>query len=255
MTDLPHLDAGIYTGEVRHARYAPKRHRFIYRVFSCLFDVDSLETYHQNLKWFSLNRFNLFSLWQKDHAAKDGTAIRPFLDKLISQAGLNRPDKILMLCYPRILGIGFNPITIYYCYVQDQISAMIYEVRNTFGGDHLYVIPLKNEDELANHNRKKQLHVSPFMGMEASYGFTAEPPNDKIKFVIREYYKNKPILIASFIGEKKQLTDSALLTSFLKHPLMMLKVVIGIHYEALKIFAKGVPYVKGQNKPDKRISF
>ncbi len=78
MTDLPHLDAGIYTGEVRHARYAPKRHRFIYRVFSCLFDVDSLETYHQNLKWFSLNRFNLFSLWQKDHAAKDGQPLDHF---------------------------------------------------------------------------------------------------------------------------------------------------------------------------------
>ena len=184
---------GIYHGHVRHARYSPKRHRFSYSVFSFLLDVDQLEETSRKLKLFSFNRFNLFSFWQKDHGLKDGSALRPFLTQLLAEAGLSEPAKILILCYPRILGLAFNPITLYYCHDRnDRLSAMIYEVRNTFGGDHIYVVPLNGTDTQHNHKRSKKLHVSPFIGMQASYSFTALPPDDKVKFVIRETAKNSP---------------------------------------------------------------
>ena len=249
-------DNGIYHGIVRHARYQPKKHRFSYNVFSFLLDVDHLEETGRKLRFFSINRFNLFSFWQKDHGPKDGTKLRPFLNDILKNAGVTPPERISILCYPRILGFAFNPITLYYCYdTANNIKAMIYEVRNTFGGDHIYVVPLSNKDTLTNHNRSKNLHVSPFIGMNASYGFTAQTPAAKLSFVIRETYEGKPMLIASFIGEKKQLTDSELIKSFLKHPLMTLKIVVGIHYEAIKLMLKGVPYIKGKNKPDTRISY
>ena len=247
---------GLYHGHVRHARYSPKRHRFSYRVFSFLMDIDQLEQTDKQLRLFSFNRLNLFSFWQKDHGPKDGSALRPFLNQLLSEAGVPKPDKIKILCYPRILGLAFNPITLYYCHNdKGQISAMIYEVQNTFGGDHIYVVNLRNGDTQANHSRDKQLHVSPFMGMHARYSFTAPPPDDKIKFIIRETYEEQPILVASFIGKRKRLTDTELLKSFVTHPLLTLKIIIGIHFEALKLLLKGVPYIKGDNKPKRRVSY
>ena len=252
----PYDPNGIYHGQVRHARYRPKRHRFSYSVFSFLLDIDHLEETGRSLKLFSFNRFNLFSFWQKDHGPKDGRALRPFLTQLLDKAGLDEPAKIFILCYPRILGMAFNPITLYYCHDRnDQISAMIYEVRNTFGGDHIYVVPMFGTDTQHNHERSKKLHVSPFMGMQASYSFTAPPPDDSIRFVIRETYEEKPMLIASFVGKRKQLTDIELVKSFIKHPLMTLKIVAGIHFEAVRLLLKGVPYIKGENKPEKRISY
>ncbi|MGC6511548.1 MAG: DUF1365 domain-containing protein [Parvibaculales bacterium] len=258
MTDkaAPFDPNGIYHGQVRHARYQPKRHRFSYSVFSFLLDIDRLEETGRNLKLFSFNRFNLFSFWQKDHGPKDGNALRPFLTELLAAAGLPEPARILILCYPRILGLAFNPITLYYCHDRSgQVCAMIYEVRNTFGGDHIYVVPLRGTDTVSSHSRSKKLHVSPFMSMQASYSFTATPPDDSIKFVIRETCEEKPMLVASFVGKRKKLTDTELVKSFVKHPLMTLKIIAGIHFEAVKLLLKGVPYIKGDNKPKKRISY
>ena len=246
----------LYVGEVRHARYRPKKHRFAYRVFSALLDVDDIDEDTLGLKLLSVNRFNLFSIRQCDHGAKDGTPLRPFIEGLLSEAKITAPDEIYILCYPRMFGFAFNPLTVYYCLNGDDVSAMVYEVRNTFGDDHIYVVPLagKSNETLVLHERDKLMHVSPFIGMRARYHFSAVKPGDTLRLVIRETEDKAPLLVASFFGRRRPLSDSGLLHAFFTHPLMTVKVLVAIHYEAAKLFMKGVPFIKRPDPPQRRHS-
>ena len=246
----------LYIGEVRHARYRPKKHRFAYRVFSTLLNVDDIDNGSLGLKLFSVNRFNLFSIRQCDHGAKDGTPLRPFIEALLHEAGIAKPDAIHILCYPRMFGFAFNPLTVYYCFSGDDVTAMVYEVRNTFGDDHIYVVPLSDgcKETLVLHERDKLMHVSPFIGMQARYHFSTAKPNETLRLVIRETEDAVPLLVASFFGHRRPLDDAGLLRAFITHPLMTVKVLVAIHYEAAKLLLKGVPFIKRPEPPQRRHS-
>ncbi len=246
----------LYFGQVRHARYRPRTHRFAYRVFSALLDVDDIDADRLNMRLMSVNRFNLFSIRLRDHGAKDGGPIRPFIEKLLHEAHIAPPKRIEVLCYPRMFGFAFNPLTVYYCHDADGISAMVYEVRNTFGDDHIYVVPLvgHKKDKLHLHCRDKLMHVSPFIDMQATYHFSTASPDERLRLVIRETQDNAPLLVASFVGTRRALTDGALMKAFLTHPLMTVKVLVAIHYEAAKLFLKGVPFIKRPEPPQRRHS-
>ena len=246
----------LYVGEVRHARYRPKKHRFSYRVFSAFLNIDDIDEGTLGLKLFSVNRFNLFSIRRRDHGAKDGSALRPFIEGLLNEANIAKPDSIHILCYPRMLGFAFNPLTVYYCLAGDDVTAMVYEVRNTFGDDHIYVVPLagQSHETLVLHERDKLMHVSPFIGMQARYHFSAAKPDDALRLVIRETEDKAPLLVASFFGHRRPLSDAGLLHAFFTHPLMTVKVLVAIHYEAAKLFLKGVPFIKRPDPPQRRHS-
>lgn len=246
----------LYFGQVRHARYRPRTHRFAYRVFSALLNVDDVDAGHLHTRLMSVDRFNLFSIRRRDHGAKDGSKLRPFIEKLLNEAHIGRPERIEILCYPRMFGFAFNPLTVYYCHDKSGISAMVYEVRNTFGDDHIYVVPLagKKRDKLHLHCRDKLMHVSPFISMQATYHFSADMPGEALRLVIRETQDNAPLLVASFVGTRQGLTDGVLIKAFLKHPLMTVKVLVAIHFEAAKLFMKGVPFFKRPKPPQRRHS-
>jgi DUF1365 family protein len=133
---------------------------------------------------------------------------------------------------------------------------MVYEVRNTFGDDHIYVVPLagKSDETLVLHERDKLMHVSPFIGMQARYHFSTARPDDTLRLVIRETQDDKPLLVASFFGHRTPLSDASLVRAFFTHPLMTVKVLVAIHYEAAKIFMKGVPFIKRPDPPQRRHS-
>ena len=246
----------LYFGEVRHARYRPRTHRFTYRVFSALLNVDDLDAGSLGLRLFSVDRFNLFSIKRRDHGAKDGSKLRPFIEGLLDEAGLAAPDSIEILCYPRMFGFAFNPLTVYYCYQAETVTAMVYEVRNTFGDDHIYVVPLagQNRHKLHLHCRDKLMHVSPFIGMQANYQFSTARPDTRLRLVIRETQDALPLLVASFVGTRRKLTDRTLAVAFFTHPLMTVKVLVAIHYEAAKLLLKGVPFFKRPEPPQRRHS-
>lgn len=252
---LKHANA-LYMGQVRHARYRPKKHRFAYRVFSAFLNVDDIDRGTLGLRLFSINRFNLFSIRQSDHGAKDGGPLRPFIESLLDEAGLPAPKYIHILCYPRMFGFAFNPLTVYYCHDGDTADAMVYEVRNTFGDDHIYVVPLdgRGDETPILHQRDKLMHVSPFIGMQARYHFSAALPDDKLRLVIRETQDDEPLLVASFAGTRKPLSDANVLRAFLTHPLMTIKVLVAIHLEAAKLFMKGVPFIRRPEPPQRRHS-
>ncbi len=234
----------LYAGQVMHHRFKPKRHRFIYRVCSMLLDLEELEGLDKRLKFFSVNRFNLFSFHVRDHG--DGSD-RPLLEQVrdtLRSQGLNLgKGAVRLLCYPRLLGYVFNPLSVYYCYdEQGELGAILYEVSNTFNQKHRYLIPVSDQSEsLIRQRCPKMFYVSPFIGMDACYHFRMRAPEEQIAVCIRETDNEGALLHASFTGHKQPLSDKSLLRTFFKYPLMTLKVIAGIHWEALRLWRKKVP--------------
>jgi len=242
----------IYKGHVYHKRFKPKVHELKYRVYSFLFDLDELDRLDQDLKLFSHNRFNILSFWDKDHGRGDGAPLRPYVDDILEQADIDTTGPVRLLCYPRLFGYVFNPLSVYYCYDPDEkLKAIIYEVSNTFGERHSYVIAHNIADEtLVRQNCRKEFYVSPFMEMDCDYSFVMSLPDDTISVMIDQSDVEGLLLKAYFKGEAQVISDRSLFDMLLRHPLMTVKVIAGIHWEALKLWRKGLKLVARPEAPD-----
>lgn len=242
-----------------HARLKPFGHRFNYRVFNCLFDLNKLEQAAKKTRLFSVERFNLVSFYERDHLPDGETQnLRNYASDLVEKSGLNSPHRILLLAYPRILGFVFNPISVYFCYDEKEaLTAVIYEVRNTFGERHTYVCKVEDgqlSDAGLRQERTKIFYVSPFIDMGMRYHFRVTPPGKQVKIRIFETDGADPLLSATFIGDAKPFTTRALAGQVARLPLMTLKVVLGIHWEALKLWIKGAKY-RARGKPPAPVSY
>ena len=149
---------------------------------------------------------------------------------------------IRLLTMPRILGFAFNPISLYFCHGRDgALRAILYEVDNTFGQRHGYFIPVEADDAgPVRQSCAKQFYVSPFMAMDMVYDFTVHPPGERLSIAIVERDRDGVVLTATQNQARIALTDAALARVFFTHPLLTLKVVAGIHFEALALWIKGM---------------
>ena len=235
------MSSQLYIGHVAHARKKPVEYRFAYRTLSIKVDIDCIEQETQQLRWLSLNRFNLVSLNYKDHGSRDGTPWRLWIDGFLAQYQIERPARVELICYPRILGYSFNPLSMWYAYnADDQLLAIIGEVSNTFGQWHHYVLKLNASPEKnIQAQAEKVFHVSPFINMDARYHFRFGVPVDKVFTSIRETRDGVEFFSASEAGRVLELTDRHLLKQVGFAPLSMLKVIALIHWWALKIVIKG----------------
>jgi hypothetical protein len=245
--------AALYVGEVMHARLKPVGHRFSYRVMSLLIDLDRLEVADRQSLLFGVNRPALYSFHESDHGDRDGSSLRLYVQRQASEHGIDLTDgRVLILCYPRLLGYTFNPLSVYFCYrANGEPALLIYEVRNTFGGVHAYVLPVNGCDISPagiRQTQDKRFYVSPFIEMAMRYHFRVMPPKDSVKLRILETDGDGPLLSATFIGHRRMLTSRELLRSFFSLPLVTLKVVAAIHWEAARLWLKGVRLA---SKPDK----
>ncbi len=240
--------AVVYEGVVAHRRLKPKTHRLKYAVFSFLLDLDRLDETAARLRWFSRGKFNLFSFHDRDHGAGSPADIGDYIRGVLSDSGYRDMGRILLLCYPRMLGYAFNPLSVYYCYDRrGRLAVMIYEVRNTFGGRHSYLIPVA-EGRIDQH-ADKVFHVSPFNDMDLRYRFLLSSPGEGVRVCIQTCDGDGPVLNAVFAGDRAELTDRKLTSLFLRYPLMTLKVIVGIHWEAVKLLAKGMRLKPGAPDP------
>ncbi|RUL99325.1 DUF1365 domain-containing protein [Rhizobium chutanense] len=236
--------SALYTGQVWHARLRPRRHRLRYRVFSLLLDLDELTALDRDLHLFGYNRWALFSFRDCDHGNGEAGALRSWVERQVSEAGVDaRQLRIRVLCYPRILGYVFNPLTVFYCEASDgQVRAVLYEVCNTFHERHTYVIPVSGDESGAiRQSCAKELYVSPFVPMDCRYQFNLRPPGESVFVGIEESDRDGRLLTAAFSGKREEISDKRLLITFLRHPLMTVKVMGAIHWEALKIWLKRIP--------------
>jgi uncharacterized protein len=239
------LKPAIYSGKVTHSRIRPRTHFLSYNVFSLLLDVNNLHSLNVNYKLLSYNRFNLFSIFDKDHGNQKN--IKEWVVSELRNIGENdSTHQIFMLCYPRILGYVFNPLTVFYCYRKSgALGALVYEVRNTWGERHSYIMIVENQNgNIISHSCKKKFYVSPFVQESCLYKFKIRLPDDKVRIIIDESDENGPFLNATFEGLRSQLSDKHLVKMFFLYPLMTIKIILGIHYEAVKLFAKRFPIYK-----------
>ena len=234
--------SGLYTGLVSHRRVKPREHRLAYKVFMLLIDLDELPGL--KLKTLGIGRFNLFG-FDPDRFGPNppeggsGRPLKAQVEATLAEAGLAHGGSIRMLAMPQILGRAFNPLTVYFCHKADgALSAILYEVNNTFGERHSYLIPAPNA-ALVRQTCAKAFYVSPFMDMDLSYAFRILRPEERVLVAIDVDDAEGRLLTASFAGERRELTDGNLLRAWLTHPWMSLGVVAAIHWEALFIWLKG----------------
>jgi uncharacterized protein len=241
--------SAIYQGWVMHRRLRPRHHRFKYSVFALLLDLDELPELGRASRLFKYNRYGLFSFHDRDHGpmnAGNAPDLRGWLDTLLAGANITAKGPRRVLCYPRILGYVFNPLSVWFCHdEQGALRAIVYEVHNTYEERHAYVLPVPQTPgnttvKLVRHGCPKNFYVSPFLSRDCHYQFRIRPPGDDIAVAIHEEEAGRPILNASFAGERRPLTDGTLLGMLFTYPLMTLKVVAAIHYEAVRLMLKGV---------------
>jgi DUF1365 family protein len=236
------LRSAIYRGSVVHERLRPKRHRLRYSVFSLFFDLDELPDLDRRFRLFAHNRFAPLSFYDRDHGPTTGDSLRPWVEERLQEAGIETNGvSIRLLCYPRIFGYVFNPLSVFFCYDPGgDLVAILYEVCNTFSERHTYVIPVaQSNSRIVRQTCRKSLYVSPFIDMDADYHFRILPPDDAVSVVIRQEDAKGPLLAACFRGERQEMDDRALAHILLRFPLLTVKIIAAIHWEALRMWLKG----------------
>ena len=217
-----------------------------------LLDLDELDRMHRRLKWFSYNSFNMFSFYDRDHGPGANEPLRPWIEHYLNQAGVDlEGGTIKVLCLPRMFGYVFNPITVYYCHHRDgRIKAVLYEVSNTFGQRHSYLFAVGDEsDDWHRHSCDKRFFVSPFITVSGHYEFSIKRPTDELYLHISQADNDGAMLDAWINGKKTHISDRTLLLCLVRYPLLTLKVIGGIHWEALKIWLKGISRVTRPSPP------
>jgi len=246
---------GLYVGEVTHRRVRPFHHRLRYRVYMLLLDLDAAEARLSRLKWLRPGRWGLMRWNPGDYGRKgDPRPLRDQIEDQLSGAGITLDGgPIRLLTMPRILGYGFNPLSVYFCYRPDGgLAALVYEVSNTFGERHSYLIA-RPEGETGDRQQTapKRFFVSPFMDMGMTYDFIVRPPGPDLSVTVAVRRGDAPVLTATFAGRHRPLDDRNLLGAFLSHPLLTWKVIAAIHWEAIKLMFKGARYrVRGAPPAD-----
>jgi uncharacterized protein len=241
-------DGALYLGHVLHRRLRPCIHVLRYRVLHMALDIDRIDALARRLRLFSRNKMNLFSFHDRD--VGDGKGLRPHAMALLREAGIE-PDagRIVLLTMPRIMGYAFNPLSTWFCHGEDgRLRAVIYEVSNTFGERHNYVIAARQGDTL-HQSAAKRFHVSPFLPMNLEYAFRVQPPGERLGIGITVSDGQGPVLAAVHTARRAELTDAALLRAAVAYPFATLKVTSGIHWEALKLWIKRVPLFRKPAPP------
>lgn len=242
----------LYPSTVMHRRLVAPLYRFTYRIFYLLVDIDRIGELGRSRRLFSHNRFNLVSLHDRDFG--DGvTPLRAWVEGQLAAEGIRLDGgRVRLLCLPRILGFAFNPIALWYCEHRDgTLRAVLAEVRNTFGEKHGYLLasagrPMTYEGP---HEKEKCFHVSPFFDLVGRYRFSFTAPGESLRVLIHETREGAPLMDATLHGRRRPLTDAALLAQVLAMPWMTLKVVAGIHWEALKLWLRGARFHKKPEPP------
>jgi DUF1365 family protein len=245
--------SGLYTGRVVHSRVRPRAHRLSYRCYWILLDLDEISALSKKLRLFSYNRFNAFSIRDVDHGTGQRQSLKAQVKRHLFEAGIDLSNgKVLLLAMPRVLGYAFNPISIYYCYrPEGRLVALVYEVHNTFKQRHSYLIAVDPDSSQNNISQRceKRLYVSPFLKMDLRYEFDVIEPFANVRLTVRASDPNRLLLSATLAGDRSDLTDANLLKVFFGHPLLTVKVIAAIHWEAARLWWKGMRVYVRPNPP------
>jgi len=246
------FQSALYQGRVAHCRLRPRRHQLTYRVFWLLLDLTEIDLIAARCRLFSRNRFNLASFHDRDYGDGSGDDLLGQVDRHLATAGIARDGgPVRLLTMPRLLGYVFNPLSIYFCYRGGGgLAAIIYEVSNTFGKRHSYVVPVTEQAGAIRQECPKRFFVSPFLGMSLDYVFRVLPPAERVTVSISGRDTEGPVIGATLSAGRLDLDDASLLRSAILFPFNTLKVIAGIHWEALLMWLKGFRLFSPPETPD-----
>jgi hypothetical protein len=239
----------LYVGRLRHRRFTPTPHAFTYRLFMAMLDVDAIDEAMRVSPFTSRNAFNWAAFDDRDHTGDPAQPLRARLQASALAAGIAFPDgPVHLLTHLRYLGYAFNPISFYYCYASSgSLEAVCAEVHNTFGGETLYWLPVGAATRTGHglhFHVPKAMHVSPFMPMDVDYEFVLTPPDAALVAHMNTTHRGQPssppYFDATLTLERRPWTAGALHGALLRHPWMTAKVVGAIHFEALRLWWKGL---------------
>lgn len=238
----------LYSADIYHKRFSPKIHEFFYTGFYIKFDIDQVIALRS--KVFSLNEFNIFSFYNKDHGRRDNSSLRDWACAILETSGIKDfKGKIHLQTFPRVLGYVFNPVSFWYCYEASNLIAVICEVNNTFGETHSYVIKHpKNEVFIL----PKEFHVSPFFDIKGQYYFDFTKDN---RAVICLKENDELQILTSIIGKEIVWSDKNLIKIFLKFPVYSIIIMMRIHYQALCLFLKKIKFFTKPEKINKEVTY
>lgn len=239
--------SALYTGRVTHTRHFPRRHHLSYGVWYALLDLDELDELDRTLPGFSVDRAGPISFHTRDHGPRDGSPLRAWIESHLAVAGIDlEGGPIRILCLPRVLGYTFNPLSVWFCHHRHgELRAILFEVSNTFGEEHSYLVPVRPGVRAGDRVAAafdKELFVSPFIDMQARYEFRTRVPDERVAIIVRESVRQGRVLDAALTARREPLEGRRLASVFLRYPLVTLKVIGGIHWEAVKLWLKGAPY-------------
>tara|TARA_X000001036_G_scaffold422225_1_gene444959 strand:- start:7482 stop:8240 length:759 start_codon:yes stop_codon:yes gene_type:complete len=249
------MNSCLYNGLVTHTRFKPVKHKLKYRTFSLFIDLDELDKLDKENLIFSFNKFNIFSFYNRDHGDRDGKSLKDWIFQNLKKFNIKQNiNKIKLLCYPRVFGYVFNPLSIFYCYEENILKAIFFEVKNTFNEQHTYIFKVKDKIKV-EQSCKKKFYVSPFMDMNTFYDFKLLHPKKKLFVSIKQTDREGTVLTAVQTGEKKDFSFKQLIINFLKYPLMTVKIIGAIHFEALLLWNKGAIYRSRNKKIKNNLSY
>ncbi len=248
----------LYLTSVMHRREGDYPYRFSYPVFSLLLDIDRLTETARRSRLLRIGRWGVVSFRPADHGDRSGTGLRDWAEGLAHAAGVELcGGRIFLLCFPRVFGFGFSPISIWYCeHADGTVRAVIAEVRNTFGEKHAYV--MHDEGRAmpwpVRMAAQKRFHVSPFIGGDCRYEFRLGEPAQTLAVAIRQFDRGRLRLTATQVGRALPLTDLGLLRAVIRTPLMALKVMAAIHWHAFRLWLRGAPIYTKPASPKQEVT-
>jgi hypothetical protein len=247
----------IYNAKIMHKRFFPKENSFNYSVYYLSFNLDKVDELSNFLAY---NKLGVLSFYDKDHGFKNGKNIKLWVIKILEENNIKTDNfDIELITFPRVLGYVFNPVSFYLCIdkTTKRIISVICEVNNTFGETHSYIC-YNNGDEITSETileADKIFHVSPFLERKGHYKFCFDYRAEKLGIWIDFYdAQGNKKLITSLIGGFTQLNKKNLRKAFWKHPLVTFKAIFLIHFQAIKIVAKGIKYISKPLQLKQKIS-
>ncbi len=243
-------------GRVSHSRLAPVPHAFAYRLFLLRVDLDTVPTLDRNYwlsgtRWWKPVRFDATDFLgvkgQGGSAGQDAAALRSAVLATLAAHGIAAPiGAIELVAHARIFGYVFNPVSFFFCYgtsADRPLVAMIAEVHNTFGERHAYVLPAADAEGPGTWRDKKVFHVSPFFTLDGTYRFEVSGDGDVLDVQIDLQRDGRPMFLSRLRMSAQPLTDRALAGALVRFPFMTARVMAAIHWEALRLWRKGLPYL------------
>lgn len=257
--DQTHLAAPrLYRTVVTHTRHDAHAYRFRHRAFRLLLDIDRLDETARQTPGLAHNRWAPMSVHDRDFGPRDGSPLRPWIDRVLAKAGLDPAHRVLLLSYPRLFGHQFNPLALWFCENRaGEVTAVLCEVHNNFGEAHSYLLHQDGQafGPRVQGRHAKAFYVSPFIDMDAHYRFDIRADYRLFGIVIRETdTEGEPLLTAVEQGIGTVLNGRTLLAACVAMPLMGLRIVTLIHWYGLKLWLRGAPWWHKPRPPDKETS-